>query len=309
MVSRRRRDVWDVAVIGGGVAGLNAAWHAARRGLAAIVVEAEVGYGGQVANINALHGWPAAEQISGVALARALVEAVRALGVEIVHATVSAVAADADMVRIETGLRPLRARRGVVASGARLRKLGLPGEESLRGKGVSQCADCDGYFFRDQDVVVVGGGDAALQEALVLAGICRSVTVVVRSELRAQRVYVDQAAAKPNLHFAWDSTVEALLGNDTLNGVKLRNLKREITTEVACSGVFPFIGSLPDVGFLPPAVAREASGRVTTDEDFRTSIAALYAIGAARSGYSGQLVSAAGEAAGAVTAIARELAA
>lgn len=296
-------------VVGGGIAGLTAAWYAARRGLATALFESQPNCGGQVATVNVLDDWPSAGESSGVELAAALVDKLRAQGVEVLYQPVHGVVPGEATLRVETEGRSLRARRVVAASGARLRTLGVPQEEALRGKGVSQCAHCDGYFFRGQDVVVVGGGDAALQEALVLASGCRTVTIVARSRLRAKSGYVERAAGATNVRFVWDAVVDAILGDGSVNGVRLRNVKSGATTDLACAGVFPFIGVEPNRGFLPPSVRRDASGRVLTDASLRTSEPSVFAIGAVRAGYSGELVNAAGEAAAAVATIAGELAA
>lgn len=295
-------------VIGGGIAGLTAAWYAARRGLAIALFESQPNCGGQVATVNVLDDWPSAGESSGVELAAALVDKLHGQAVEVSYQPVRAVAPCKDLLRVVTDGRTLRARRIIVATGARLRTLGVPQEDALRGKGVSQCAHCDGYFFRDQDVVVVGGGDAALQEALVLASGCRAVTIVARSRLRAKQGYVERAAGATNVRFAWDSVVDAVLGDGAVSGVRLRNVKSGAVTELACAGVFPFIGVEPNSGFLPPSVRRDESGRVLTDASLRTSEPSVFAIGAVRAGYTGELVNAAGEAAAAVAAIAGELA-
>jgi len=309
MSVRRRRDIWDVVVVGGGIAGLTAAWYAARRGLATALFESQPNCGGQVATVNVLDDWPSAGESSGVELAAALVDRLRGQGVEVAYQPVRALVPGKGLLRVEAGGRTLRARRVIVATGARLRPLGVPQEEALRGKGVSQCAHCDGHFFRGQDVVVVGGGDAALQEALVLASGCRAVTIVARSKLRAKQGYVERAAGATNVRFVWDSVVDAILGDGTVSGVRLRNVKSGAITELACAGVFPFIGVEPSSGFLPPSVRRDESGLVLTDASLRTSEPAVFAIGAVRAGYTGELVNAAGEAAAAVAAIAGELAA
>ena len=309
MSVRRRRDIWDVVVVGGGIAGLTAAWYAARRGLATALFESQPNCGGQVATVNLLDDWPAVGESSGVELAASLVDKLGGQGVEVSYHPVSALAPGKGLLRVEAGGRTLRARRLIVATGARLRTLGVPQEDTLRGKGVSQCAHCDGYFFRGQDVVVVGGGDAALQEALVLASGCRTVTIVARSRLRAKQGYVERAAGATNVRFVWDSVVDAVLGEGTVSGVRLRNVKSGAVTELACSGIFPFIGVEPNSGFLPPSVRRDESGRVLTDGSLRTSEPSVFAIGAVRAGYSGELVNAAGEAAAAIATIAGELAA
>jgi thioredoxin reductase (NADPH) len=307
MTLRRRRDIWDLVVIGGGIAGLTAAWHGMRRGLATALFEPGPGYGGQVATVNALDDWPAIGPVSGVELAASLANALDGEVVEAMHEAVSAVRVEGEQLRVESFTHSVRSRRVIAASGAALKSLGIPGEEALRGKGVSQCAHCDGGFFRNQDVVVVGGGDSALQEALVLAELCRSVTIVARSRLKARAAYVERAAGKTNVVFLWDSEVTAILGEAGVTGVRLRNVKNGEQTEYPCSGVFPFIGVAADTAYLPLDVKRDAAGLVLTDGEMRSSLAGLYAIGALRAAYGGDLVSAAGEAAAAVANVAREL--
>lgn len=305
---RRRRDIWDLIVIGGGIAGLTAAWHAVRRGVASALFEGEAAHGGQVANINHVDDWPAVGDTSGVELAASLVARLRDEAAELYNERVSGVRIVGGLVSVTAGARTMRARRVLIASGGRLKALGVPGEEALRGKGVSQCAYCDGFFFRNQDVVVVGGGDAALQEALVLAPICRSVAIVSRSGLRARAAYVERATGAANVRFVWDSAVDRILGDGGVTGVAIRHVKSGATSEIACAGVFPFIGTAPESGFLPPEVSRDEAGAVRTDERYRTSVSALYAVGAVRAGYSGELIAAAGEAAAAVRHIAEDLA-
>lgn len=309
MSVRRRRDIWDVVVAGGGIAGLTAAWYAARRGLATALFESQPSCGGQVATVNVLDDWPSAVESSGVELAAALVDKLHGQAVEVSYQPVLALTLGKGLALVETAERTLRARRVIVATGARLRTLGVPQEETLRGKGVSQCAHCDGHFFRGQDVVVAGGGDAALQEALVLASGCRTVTIVARSKLRAKQGYVERAAGATNIRFVWDSVVDGVLGDGTVSGVQLRNVTSGAISELACTGVFPFIGVAPNSDFLPPSVRRDESGRVLTDASLRTSEPSVFAIGAVRAGYTGELVNAAGEAAAAVATIAGELAA
>lgn len=303
-----RRNLWDVVIIGGGIAGLSAAWYASRRGLATALFEGGPSLGGQVATVETLDDWPAPEKISGVDLATGLAGKARSHGVEIMHETVRRVWVENNPLVVESEKRVLHTRRVLVATGARLRSLGVPGEDALRGKGVSQCAHCDGHFFRDQDVIVVGGGDAALQEALVLAEMARSVTIVSRSALRAKRAYVDRATGSPAVRFVWDACVEAIAGDSMVEGVRLRDSNTNAVTELKAAGVFPFIGLEPNVDFLPSEVRRSEDGHVITDDQLRTSANAVLAIGAARAGYGGELVEAASEAAAAVRNIARDLA-
>jgi hypothetical protein len=163
--------------------------------------------------------------------------------------------------------------------------------------GVSQCAHCDSGFFKGQDVAVIGGGDAAMQEAIVLTETCRTVYIVVRGNLAARRTLADRAAGKSNVKFIWDTEVEAVLGKTGVTGLKVRSRKDGATSELPCDGVFPFVGVEPNNAYLPAAIKRDAKGCVITDERFHSNDPTLYAIGALRAGYGGDLISAAGEAA------------
>ena len=309
MSLRRRRDIWDVVVVGGGIGGLTAAWYCARRGLPTAVLESEGLLGGQVGTVNALDDWPSTGEVSGVELASAMAAKLDMNAVELTYEAASEIKPMPDgLTLVKTAERTFRTRRVIAASGAKLRALDVAGADVLRGKGVSQCAHCDGYFFKGQDVVVVGGGDSALQEALVLAPLARSVAIVVRSRLRAKQAYVERAASAANVKFVWDSEVDALLGNGTVTGVRLKNVKNGKRSEVACSGVFPFIGVEPNTAFLPASIRRDDAGRVITDERMRTAEPSIFAIGAVRSGFSGELTGAAGEAAIAAATIAADVA-
>ena len=310
MSLRRRRDIWDVVVVGGGIGGLSAAWYTARRGLPTALLETQGLLGGQVATVNTLDDWPATAEVSGVELAASMSEKLSASAVDIRHEAAVEVthSRDTGLLLVRTEERTLRARRVIAASGASLRPLGVPGAEGFVGKGISQCAHCDGFFFKGQDVAVLGGGDSALQEALVLAPIARTVTIIVRSRLKAKQAYIERAASSANVRWAWDSEVDALHGNGALNGIRMRNVKTGQTSELACSGLFPFIGVEPNTAFLPSSVRRDEAGRVLTDERMRSAEAAIFAIGAVRSGFSGELTGAAGEAAIAAAMVAADLA-
>ena len=302
----RRRGRYDILVIGGGVTGLTAAHHAARRGNATALIEAELLFGGQIANVEQLDGYPAAGDLSGIDLAVDLVEQCRSLGVAIIQAPVEALSVeDGGHVALVGGERH-RTRAVVVASGARLRRLEVPGERALLDKGVSQCASCDGPLFRGQDVAVIGGGDAAMQEALVLAGLCRSVYIVSRSPLRAKADYVNRLSRLENVEFVWGCVVDEVLGSGEVEGVRLRSLRDGSVRELACKAVFPFIGATPNSEFLPPELERE-DGYVLTDAAFATSLAGVFAAGAVRRGYGGHVAEAVGEAVSAASAAAAYL--
>ena len=305
MVSRRHGR-YDVLVIGAGVTGLTAARHAARSGLSTALIEGEPLFGGQIATVEQIDGYPAAGALSGIDLAVDLIEGCRALGVAFHQAAIESLAVGGGgLVAVAAGERH-RARAVIVASGARLRQLEAPGARELLGKGVSQCAWCDGHLFRGEDVAVIGGGDAAAQEALVLAGVCRTVYVVARSPLRAKQDYVSRLSGLDNVEFVWSSVVEAVLGSGAVEGVRLRGVRDGSLRELACSAVFPFIGSIPNSEFLPPDVTLE-DGYVVTDTEYATSLPGVFAAGAVRRGYGGHLAEAVGEAVSAASAAARYL--
>ena len=239
----------DLAVVGGGIAGLAAAAEAVSQGLEAALFESGP-YGGLVANVGALDGWPAA--VGGSELACGWKDRLAASGVRFHEEHVEAVRAQGRRRVIETERGRYRARAVVAATGARLRRLGVPGEAALAGRGVSQCAFCDAGFFRGADVAVVGGGDAALQEALHLAGYARSIAMIVRGgRLRARPGYGARAAADPKFRFHWRSEVASIDGEGGVEGVTLAGGQR-----LDVSGVFVFVG-------LEPAAALAGEGVFT----------------------------------------------
>jgi thioredoxin reductase (NADPH) len=293
---RRSDDPYDVLVIGGGIAGLTAAHHAALRGLSVASMDEGGHMGGLVANVGQVDGYPAAGPVSGVELAAAALEAILDLGVDIVPEGARGLELDGDIKVVAAESGAYRARTLVLASGARLRSLGIPGEQALLGRGVSQCADCDAGFFLNQHVVVFGGGDAALQEALHLADYASRITLVTRGEgLRARQGYVARAEANPKFTFRRSTNVLEILGSDSVEGVRLAPAGGG-SEVLDCAGVFVLIGIEPNVSYLPNGIERDAGGYVVTDANYRTSVPGIYAIGAVRAGYSGQLADAVDEA-------------
>ena len=293
---------YDLIVIGEGVSGLTCAGHAVRAGLKVATLEANL-FGGLVLNVNELHGYPGAE--SGTDLASGLMQANAEAGVTSIQEPVTNIRAASAGFEVSAG-GTYGARQVVIASGARLKKLGVPGEKEFEGRGVSSCADCDAPMFQDEEVVVAGGGDSALQEALVLAKFCRKVHVVIRgSRLRAQKHFADRAAADSKISIIWNTTVEAILGGKMVEKVRL---KREGKTgEIAAAGVFAYVGLEPNAAFTPSGVVRDERGFLIANDACETGVAGIWAIGAVRSGYSGLLIDAALEARKVAERIARHL--
>jgi len=301
---RPLKNTSAIAVIGGGLAGLSAARHAARLGRLVTLFEGSGIYGGLVATVHEVDGLAAPGHFSGQDLAIHSLNEARKIGVAVVETGVAKVELGERLTLTDEQGRSVHPEAVIVASGASLRKLGVPGEEEFAGRGVSRCATCDGGFFRGEDVVVVGGGDSAAQEALLLAKTCRRVIMVCRSPLKAKRDYVDRLDARENVSFVWDSEVEAIVGEGGVGGVRLRNVKTGATSDVECTGVFPYVGVAPNTGFLPASLLTP-TGHVRAGADLATSDPRIFAAGAARAGYGGALAQAMAEGVSAAAAAAR----
>lgn len=284
---------FDLIVIGEGVAGLACAGHAARAGLKVATFESTL-FGGLVLNVNELDGYPGQE--SGTNLASELMTASAEAGVTSIQEEVSAISPAGAGYEIATGAGGKHGARAVViASGARLKKLGVPGEDEFEGRGVSHCADCDAPMYMNEEAIVVGGGDSAMQEALVLANFCSKVRVIHRGDrLRARKHLADRAGANPKIAITWKTTVDAILGGKMVEKVRLRDANGN-TEEVPCAGVFAYIGLEPNAAFAPPGIARDAGGHLVTGDELETAMKGIWAIGAVRAGYSGLLRDAAAE--------------
>jgi len=282
---------YDLIVIGEGVSGLACAGHARRAGLSVATFESNL-FGGLVINVNELDSYRGAE--SGTLLASELMQANSEAGVASMQKEVTAIVPAAGAFEVAAG-GSYRARQVAIASGARLKKLGVPGEDEYEGRGVSRCADCDAPLFQDEEVIVVGGGDSALQEALVLAKFCRKVHIVHRgTRFRARQHFVERIGAESRIAVLWNTTVEAILGGKMVERVRLkRDGKSE---EIAAAGVFAYVGLEPNVACAPAGTDRDGNGRLVTNGACETAVPGAWAIGAVRAGYSGLLRDAVAEA-------------
>lgn len=291
----------DVAVVGGGPGGLTAGIYAARAGLKATVFESAV-FGGQAASTDLVENYPGfPEPIAGAELAENMRRQAERCGCGLASSGVSGLERAGDgpgagwTLRTDSG--PVSALTVVAASGARPARLGVPGEEKFWGRGISCCATCDGAFFRGREVVVVGGGDTAVKEAAFLTRFASHVTLVHRRDrLRAGHANRERlAAAGGKVTLRLESRVVGILGGEKVSGVRLEHVRTGERAELACEGVFLFVGFLPNSDWLPPEVKRNERGYVLTDEDMATSAPGVFACGDVRSKPFRQIVTACGE--------------
>ncbi len=281
-------EVFDVVIAGAGPAGLTAALYAGRAKLSVLIVE-KGAPGGQITNTNEIENYPGFKTVTGPDLAGMMLDQALSYGARLETAEVTGLEPDAgnegafggnSHLVVKTGARDFHARTFIVATGSQPRRLGVPGEDRLGGAGVSYCATCDGAFFQDKDVVVVGGGDSAFQEGLFLTRYARKVLMVHRRDtFRAQATLVERARANGKMEFILDTGVEEILGESRVEAVRLRGLKSGQVWEVKVQGVFPYIGHVPSSGFLPASVARDKEGWVVAGEDTRTGLEGVFAAG------------------------------
>jgi thioredoxin reductase (NADPH) len=289
--------IYDLIIIGGGPGGLTAGIYAMRAALKTVLVEMGAP-GGQVNLSDSVENWPGDEHIGGAELSMKMYNHAQAYGLEVRSEEVVAIepGLDAHTVRLAGG-ECLQAHAVILATGGNPRKLDIPGEKEFYGKGVSYCAVCDGFFFRDKTVVVIGGGDSAIEESLYLAKLAKQVYIVHRrDQLRAGALLQQRAKAECKIEFVWDSVPTAIeAGPEGVNAVQLRNVKSGETRRLATDGLFIFIGFVPNNKLVPAGIRRNAEGYVTTDEKCATTIPGIYVIGDLREKYARQIVVAAAD--------------
>ena len=293
--------MYDLIVIGSGPAGLGAAVYGKRAGLSTLVLEQAPMSGGQILNTWEVDNYLGLPGISGFDMGMQFREHAEKLGTQFREAEVTGVENGADRKIVKTSEGDFEAGAVIIATGAAHRKLGVPGEERLSGMGVSYCATCDGAFFRDRTVAVIGGGDVAVEDAIFLARGCKKVYVVHRrDELRAAKSLQNQLFALPNVEMVWNCTVNDILGEDAVTGLSLHDKKEGKDRELAVDGVFVAVGISPNSAAFAGAVKADENGWLEAGEDCATSVPGIFAAGDVRTKKLRQVITAVADGANAV---------
>jgi len=293
---------YEVVIIGGGPAGLTAGLYTARAGLRSLLIERGA-FGGQILNAPLVENYPGfPEGISGAELGALMHQQAAKYGLKTVTAEVTGVKVGRTHKIITDG-GSFEAKAIIIAVGSEYRKLGVPGEETLVGHGVSYCATCDGFFFRKREVAVVGGGDAAITDALELTQHAAKIYVIHRrDQLRAGEVLQKRAMAQPKIRFIWDTVVEEIVGGEVVKALQLRNVKTKKSSALEVAGVFVAVGLKPNSQQFADILKLSKSGHISTDETMATSAPGLFAAGDVRQSSARQIATAVGD--GATAALA-----
>jgi thioredoxin reductase (NADPH) len=304
-MNKEKAKSYEVIIIGGGPAGLTAGLYTSRAGLNTLLIENALP-GGQMITTEMIENYPGfPEGISGEELSRLIEEQAKRFGLNIVNQEVLGVLLEGDQKIVRTHESKYSSEVLIIASGTEYRRLGVPGEETFVGKGVSFCATCDGAFFKDSRIVVVGGGDSALTEAIFLTKFAKEVTIIHRRDaLRATKIYQDRALANPKIKFLWNSVVQEIKGDKSVQSIFVKNVKTGEVTEHETEGIFLFVGLSPRTQFLKDLVQTDKEGYILTNENCETSVGGIFAAGDCRKKLLRQIATAVGD--GATAAFAAE---
>ncbi len=286
----------DLVIVGGGPAGLSAAIYAGRSRLTTTLIEGAF-LGGQLTTATEIWNLPGfPDGIGGEECIARLEKQARMYGAEIANGEATSVSREGDLFTVKMGEGDVKARSAIIATGASVKKLGVKGEEELAGRGVSYCATCDGALFSGKDVVMMGGGDTAIDEALFLARFAKSVTVVHRRDrLRATEFLQEKAFSDDRIAFAWNSVIDEIVGTDAVEGVVLKDARTGARRSVAAEGVFIAVGRVPSSSLVRGLLDLDESGYIVTNARMEASVPGAYAAGDVRSGSWKQVATAIGE--------------
>ena len=293
--------IYDVIIIGGGPAGYSAALYASRAGYEAVVVE-RLSAGGQMALTGDIDNYPGFEEgIDGFTLGMKMQQSAERFGAVTKYAEIRSVDFSGEVKRLYTQKEELLARNVIIASGANPRELGVDGEADYIGRGIHYCAHCDGRFYKDKTVAVIGGGNSAAADALYLSKLVKKVYLVHRRDtLRAEKIYADKLFEAENVEFLWDNKVESLEAGERVNAINLVNLKNGEKRNLQIDGVFASIGRKPATEFLGGALSLDGNGYIIAGEDTKTNIDGVFAVGDVRTKELRQVVTAVADGAVAV---------
>jgi len=295
---------YDIVIVGGGPAGLAAGLYAARARRRTALLEKGV-IGGQISLTETIENYPGIESIGGFDLAQAMLRQAESYGLETHYLAATALEQADGKWLVRTDQEDFLAKAVIITAGADYNRLGVPGEERLTGRGVSYCATCDAAFFKDEEVAVVGGGDAAMDEGLFTTRYAAKVYVVHRrDQLRASRILQERAFANPKMHFIWNTVVTEILGEEAVEGARLRNVVTGEETVLPVKAVFIFIGHHPNTDWLKGLVPMDNGGHIVVNEWMETGLPGLFAAGDVRKNAARQVVTSAGD--GATAAIAAD---
>lgn len=288
--------MYDTLIIGSGPAGMTAALYAARSNLKVGIIE-QGAPGGQMNNTSEIENYPGYEHISGPELSMKMYEPLEKFNVEHIYGIVQSIENEGLIKRVVTEDETFEAKTVILATGAKYRLLDVPGEEEYTSRGVSYCAVCDGAFFRNQDLLVVGGGDSAVEEAIYLTQFAKSVTIIHRrDELRAQKILQDRAFANEKIKFIWDSVVKEIKGGDVkVSGVTVENVKTGEISDHEFGGIFIYVGMNPVSNMVTGLGITDEAGWILTNNKMETSQSGIYAIGDVRQKELRQIATAVGE--------------
>lgn len=297
-------EIYDLAILGAGPAGISAAIYAKRAMLHTIWLEKQFVPGGQVMNTYEVDNYPGMPGISGMELGEAMAGHAGKLGISPLRENVQSVTDQGELKIIRTRKHEYAARTVIFAGGADHRHLGIPGEEEFSGMGVSYCATCDGAFFKDRVTAVVGGGNVAVEDAVFLARTCRKVYVVHRrDELRAERILQEQLAACENVEMVWDSVPLEILGQEQVTGLRVKNVKSGEEQVLDTDGVFVAVGITPNTELVKGLAMLDEYGYIVAGEEGITSAPGIFAAGDIRTKALRQVVTAVSDGANAVTSV------
>jgi thioredoxin reductase (NADPH) len=284
-------DTYDIVIVGGGVAGLSAAVYGGWLGHNVLLAERQT-FGGQIINADRIENYPGfPEGVLGADLVSQMRTQAMKFGAKMQYMEITGITMHDGEFRLATAEEPVKAKTIIVATGSKHRGLRVKGETELQGRGVSHCATCDGAFFQNQPVAVVGGGDTALDEALYLSNVASKVIIIDQGDSPiASETLLRRAKQTPKIEFIANATVEEILGGDSIEGLRLTN-----GTNVTVAGLFIAIGFQPETSLLDELVQLDPMGHAPVDTQMQTTVAGLFAVGAVRQGNAGQLVSAAGD--------------